>query len=821
MNGGAQFWFHQFIDGNGNPYSGVKVYHTAAGTDTLKNVWTNEAQTPPVAANPVVGDSRGMVSFYADGDYKLTIKDANDVTLYTWDNVKITPNTGTMWEGNAGTAYPSASTANRWQQFLKHDASNNMLAMGVNTGSAFKDITHGIYAHMFSSFTDAVTAADGKTLIIMGSISLPSGAITIPATVLGVHFIAPGVLVKGSATSLTILAPIVGNPMHQIFSGFAAGEVTFGDLINPILSCWWGWTAPATSSVNRLALQCSITALLRSGGSSYNDGELIITGGNYDIDDQINFPVGLSYAKITVAGFARIRYTGTQDDTKSMFRLTASSSGGFDGLTFENIYLYANNLAGFCWVIEGSSPTAYANNSHIFKNCNGERARVANVLIGDNAEPAVNDVDASNILFDQCDFYNALHQVKINAADAYGIRFNGVNFGCNITAATQQHVRLYQAGGVYINECEFGPLTYTTGDVYCVYAREGGFSIRDSYSEECRVLKTEAFSRVQQEVIIENFYTNDSRTTANGVALNLAYSIYAAAGNIKSSHNHFSNTGLNRQIYVGDEAVIEKTDIGSLGYIEMAHPEKCIIDGYRPGAFETYIKNWDMERWDTAGTDLTTNGTPIEWSVTLCTGGTKSVIRSTDNNVYGNYTAYIHVTVDGTSGITGLVGNILNKQAKKFTVIVTGTKSAGLNAAGMEISINSGVGQNGGTNQIVKADNTFILWAEADLSGQAVGRTDIKVGIEAGIGYIGEMWIDTVVIIPGYITPGLQSGLINGIPDRYLPAKYYHTNAPATGTWDAGDIIWSNSPSASNPPGWVCVTSGSPGTWKAMANLAA
>ena len=38
----------------------------------------------------------------------------------------------------------------------------------------------------------------------------------------------PGVINKGSAISLTINGPVVGDPKHQWLSGFAAGEVTFG-----------------------------------------------------------------------------------------------------------------------------------------------------------------------------------------------------------------------------------------------------------------------------------------------------------------------------------------------------------------------------------------------------------------------------------------------------------------------------------------------------------------------------------------------------------------------------------------------------------------
>ena len=47
------------------------------------------------------------------------------------------------------------------------------------------------------------------------------------------------------------------------------------------------------------------------------------------------------------------------------------------------------------------------------------------------------------------------------------------------------------------------------------------------------------------------------------------------------------------------------------------------------------------------------------------------------------------------------------------------------------------------------------------------------------------------------------------------------TAVPTTGTWKRGDVVLNTTPSAGGTPGWVCVTAGTPGTWKAMANLAA
>jgi hypothetical protein len=43
---------------------------------------------------------------------------------------------------------------------------------------------------------------------------------------------------------------------------------------------------------------------------------------------------------------------------------------------------------------------------------------------------------------------------------------------------------------------------------------------------------------------------------------------------------------------------------------------------------------------------------------------------------------------------------------------------------------------------------------------------------------------------------------------------------PTTGTWKLGDIVWNTAPASGGTPGWVCTVAGTPGTWKAMANLA-
>jgi hypothetical protein len=49
---------------------------------------------------------------------------------------------------------------------------------------------------------------------------------------------------------------------------------------------------------------------------------------------------------------------------------------------------------------------------------------------------------------------------------------------------------------------------------------------------------------------------------------------------------------------------------------------------------------------------------------------------------------------------------------------------------------------------------------------------------------------------------------------------YFGTEPPHSGTWSQGDIGWHTAPKAGGAPGWICVASGNPGKWKAMALLA-
>lgn len=73
-------------DSNGNPLNGGKVYTYEAGTLTEKTCWT-EADESVEATNPIILNARGQAAVYGDGNYKFVIKDSDDNTLITFDNM--------------------------------------------------------------------------------------------------------------------------------------------------------------------------------------------------------------------------------------------------------------------------------------------------------------------------------------------------------------------------------------------------------------------------------------------------------------------------------------------------------------------------------------------------------------------------------------------------------------------------------------------------------------------------------------------------------------------------------------------------------------
>lgn len=89
----------QFLDANGAPLAGGKVYTYQAGTTTPLATYTTAGGTTP-NANPVILDARGEADiWYAPGvSYKVVLRTSADALIWTVDNIAIS---GSMATQNA------------------------------------------------------------------------------------------------------------------------------------------------------------------------------------------------------------------------------------------------------------------------------------------------------------------------------------------------------------------------------------------------------------------------------------------------------------------------------------------------------------------------------------------------------------------------------------------------------------------------------------------------------------------------------------------------------------------------------------------------
>jgi hypothetical protein len=66
------------------------------------------------------------------------------------------------------------------------------------------------------------------------------------------------------------------------------------------------------------------------------------------------------------------------------------------------------------------------------------------------------------------------------------------------------------------------------------------------------------------------------------------------------------------------------------------------------------------------------------------------------------------------------------------------------------------------------------------------------------------------------------TGVISSIPglDTQISLEFNSTNEPSSGYFTRGSVAWKTFPESGQPVGWVCTSSGTPGTWKSFGTVA-
>jgi hypothetical protein len=64
-----------------------------------------------------------------------------------------------------------------------------------------------------------------------------------------------------------------------------------------------------------------------------------------------------------------------------------------------------------------------------------------------------------------------------------------------------------------------------------------------------------------------------------------------------------------------------------------------------------------------------------------------------------------------------------------------------------------------------------------------------------------------------------QASFASDFPYNVERGRVLYTQAPTTGTYTVGRVVWNTAPAIGVTPGWFCITAGTPGTWRAMPVL--
>lgn len=400
----------------------------------------------------------------------------------------------------------------------------------------------------------------------------------------------------------------------------------------------------------------------------------------------------------------------------------------------------------------------------------------------------VDELQAATAIYasDHC----VLHQ---GGGHIYGTH---IETGCSITVMSAMGTADYRSfmRGVYFNgdQTQAGTANfYTPADrEYALYAVQSAWPMFEMTGGAGIVLdgvefaQTQAYMKSPVVVDVISHQLADSFQIRNanyysGVLIRTDYSyslgLNVVAAQPKTSTGHFDRP------YNWPRWVMDNNS--SAGWYERSAPGMVDFAGNRPDPSA-------MPKLLPSHVDTDMQGTIVNYtSVPIVHGGTIYQVSDPQNS---NTYRYMAAAQRGTYGWTygkDITGNWSYSGGSSVLNITTDAALA-LMFPGLTITLNNGV---------------------FDFDG-------IVVGVQRQVGYV-------YVFCPGYTNaqlPGTKGATYTGSTIKQKPYNVkkfgrqceFGIAAPSSGTWIAGDIVYSTQPATTGFVGWVCTVGGSPGTWK-------
>lgn len=202
-------------------------------------------------------------------------------------------------------------------------------------------------------------------------------------------------------------------------------------------------------------------------------------------------------------------------------------------------------------------------------------------------------------------------------------------------------------------------------------------------------------------------------------------------------------------------------------------------------------------------------GYPDAGKVTVNLSGGTTIVPT----VHATYGRALNIVPSGGAVAAKFQGNLRDDfpQGGQLFVVARGVLPT-ISSGTLEMNFLLDGSSLGGSKAWTSADSGAAFTVILPITANVANPTNMGVQFSGAAGsnlvlYQLELWIGKSM--PNVTMPSFPTNVIT-----------FNSAAPTAGQWARGDVVWNTAPSAGGTPGWVCTTGGTPGTWRAMANLA-